>query len=179
MSAIELLKQGIESNDWPLVCEAYQVFTGNKLECPEKREVPHTCPSLLISIKDMIDEYLFSCNIKSSKEEIEPVEVLQKPVKVNETTEKKPEKPDKGYVDKTKPAWVDDGTIANNDIAHSQLFSKHRQPEPRREPEPKLSVTCFKCGTTKTVPAIFGPRKLDKNDTTNYVCDRCISKPGQ
>jgi hypothetical protein len=70
--------------------------------------------------------------------------------------------------------FVDDGTLAANDAEFDRKVSAKLKPQPRRPAPGTVEVTCYKCGTVEDVPPVFAPVKNAKDDTTSYVCNRCV-----
>lgn len=73
--------------------------------------------------------------------------------------------------------FVDDHTIAADDIEDSKAFSARKKPEPRRPPVKKVRVVCCRCNNELEVEPIFAPRSAgDKDEPSSFVCNDCGKK---
>lgn len=71
-----------------------------------------------------------------------------------------------------KNTFVDDGTLAANEIVHSQAMLAKMKPHEARPDPGTVQVDCTKCGKTYRVSPAYAPVKLG-DETSSYVCNGC------
>jgi hypothetical protein len=156
MSPLELIREGILCRDWEMVHQGYLQFTGESLAM---RDAPEQSEAFLRRHARLVIEEFFKTPLVG--------ESLPKPVK---------SPPPQTEAQAAGGGWVDDGTLATEDIPLSLALSKGKKTIPPRNPEPKVEVQCSRCGKKELVAPIFCPIKYEDGDKSNYVCNSCITR---
>ena len=73
-----------------------------------------------------------------------------------------------------KNNFIDDGSVAVEDIEIDRLMTAGLEPAGRRPPPIKTKIICSKCNTTCEVDPVFAPKKLAADDQNSFVCDSCL-----
>lgn len=166
-SPITLLKKGIEDGDWAKVCRAYKGITGEELNPPVVATVQLTIPD---DFGDRVASYVLQMLAGNE------VEVATPPPSPAKPSTKKPKPKAKRQTKSQTVGFVDDGTIAPEEIEESRRLSQTRTPVERRPKVKYIDVICCKCNKTFNVHPALGPKKIDANDESSFVCDGCQLK---
>lgn len=160
MSPLELLRKGLQEGDWAPVSKGFALLTGETIEPPESSDDR----PFLLELQRLIEGRLGgSCETPDDEE---PQPPFQPDIR-----------PQKNHVN----LFIDDGTLHKADKAIDKKLTKGKAPSPRRPKVVKVPVVCSRCNKKETVDPIFAPKKLEGNDYTSYLCDKCLGsrRPGR
>lgn len=195
-SPIQLLREGLETGNWKCVANAYFLLTGERIVEPESDSDDGSLRGFLQILKTQIEEQLDGVG-EEIVDQDELFEEKPKPKpKPKAQAERLPDfhiehrgetqsDSDKGKQCRTLPLdtgpsvnrWKDNPKLAAKDRAESRKLSKKFTGKDYRDEYKPVKVTCSRCDRTEEVHPDVAPKRVDKDDdTSSYVCNRCVKK---
>jgi hypothetical protein len=202
-SPIDLIRKGIEKGSWEDVCSGFKSMTGSSVKPPVNTNSPaltklaeiHANLNAFFGVVGKVNDKPKAkatiITLKNKQEEVATIPINEARTKPEDPYAKFKMEPkevqqvnEKGqkacrvlpFEPPGENTFVDDKTLAAEDIPLSESLSAKKIPEARRPEISFVSVTCCKCLKESRVDPVFAPRSIDKGESFSYVCNNCMGK---
>jgi hypothetical protein len=162
---VDLLGDGLNNNDWNLISEAYELFTGEVIEV--KSQDPSDMLAMMMQrLEKLENTKQTSNNKKKDKTKQEDKKESNFSVESNRKSRKVTDRKVENKFDRMQDIIAEAGREEGFDRINDNVKPSDRS---RRPYQPKM-VKCSECNSDHEVHPLFA--------RDNYTCDRCIQRRG-